>query len=112
MEGFAEDVDVAQINHDPSRMVWASVLAGLLVAVVAGVLFSPFWIVLGVIPLIVLNLVVRGKARSVRKDFGEQLPENLDVLASALRAGHSLAGRWVSSRTRRPSRPSASSAVS
>ncbi len=39
-----------------------------------------------------LNLVVRGKARKVRKDFGEQLPENLDVLASALRAGHSLAG--------------------
>ena len=92
MEGFAEDVDVAQINHDPSRMVWASVLAGLLIAVLAGVLFSPFWIVLGVIPLIVLNLVVRGKARSVRKNFGEQLPENLDVLASALRAGHSLAG--------------------
>ena len=92
MEGFAEDVDVAQINHNPSRMVWTSVLAGLLIAVFAGVLFSPFWIVLGVIPLIGLNLVVRGKARSVRKDFGEQLPENLDVLASALRAGHSLAG--------------------
>jgi len=92
MEGFAEDVDVAQINHNPSRMVWTSVLAGLLIAVFAGVLFSPFWIVLGVIPLIVLNLVVRGKARKVRKDFGEQLPENLDVLASALRAGHSLAG--------------------
>jgi tight adherence protein B len=92
MEGFAEDVDVAQINHNPSRMVWTAVLAGLLIAVFAGVLFSPFWIVLGVIPLIGLNLVVRGKARSVRKDFGEQLPENLDVLASALRAGHSLAG--------------------
>jgi tight adherence protein B len=28
----------------------------------------------------------------VRKEFAEQLPENLDVLASALRAGHSLAG--------------------
>jgi tight adherence protein B len=92
MECFAEDVDVAQINHNPSRMVWTAVLAGLLIAVFAGVLFSPFWIVLGVIPLIGLNLVVRGKARSVRKDFGEQLPENLDVLASALRAGHSLAG--------------------
>ena len=55
-------------------------------------LFGPFWVVLGVVPPIVLNLVVRGKARKVRKDFGEQLPENLDVLASALRAGHSLAG--------------------
>jgi tight adherence protein B len=31
-------------------------------------------------------------ASRVRNEFGEQLPENLDVLASALRAGHSLAG--------------------
>ena len=29
MEGFAEDVDVAQIKRDPTRMVWVSVLAGL-----------------------------------------------------------------------------------
>ena len=43
-------------------------------------------------PPIALNLCVRGKARHVRNEFGEQLPENLDVLASALRAGHSLAG--------------------
>jgi tight adherence protein B len=34
---------------------------------------------------------VRNKARKTRNDFAEQLPENLDVLASALRAGHSLA---------------------
>ena len=92
LEGFPEDVDVAQIKHDPSRMLWASVFAGLLLAVVAGVLFSPFWAILGIVPPIALNLVVRGKARKVRNDFGEQLPENLDVLASALRAGHSLAG--------------------
>ena len=92
LDGFSEDVDVAQIRHDPSRMIWLSVLAGLLLALVAGVLFSPFWVLLGIVPPLVLNLVVRGKARKVRKDFGEQLPENLDVLASALRAGHSLAG--------------------
>ena len=55
-------------------------------------LFAPFWAILGLVPPIALNLYVRGKARKVRKDFGEQLPENLDVLASALRAGHSLAG--------------------
>ena len=41
---------------------------------------------------VALNFFVRGKARKVRNEFGEQLPENLDVLASALRAGHSLAG--------------------
>jgi tight adherence protein B len=92
MEGFSEDVDVAQIQRDPSTMVWLSVLAGLVLALIAAVLFAPFWAILGLVPPIALNLYVRGKARKVRKDFGEQLPENLDVLASALRAGHSLAG--------------------
>ncbi len=92
IEGFSEDVDVAQIKRDPQKMVLVSVLAGLVVAVLAAVLFSPFWAILGLVPPILLNLYVRGKARKVRNDFAEQLPENLDVLASALRAGHSLAG--------------------
>jgi tight adherence protein B len=92
MSGFADDVDVAQIKHDPGKMVWLSVLAGLLIAVVAAVALGPLWLVLGVVPPIGLNLFVRGRARAVRNDFSEQLPENLDVLASALRAGHSLAG--------------------
>jgi tight adherence protein B len=92
MEGFSEDVDVAQIQRDPTTMVWVSVLAGLVLAVIGAVLIAPFWAILVFVPTIALNLYVRGKARKVRKDFGEQLPENLDVLASALRAGHSLAG--------------------
>lgn len=91
-EGFNEDVDVAQIDRDPTRMVWVSVAVGLLLGVVAGVALGTFWIILGIVPPLVLNLVVRGKARKVRNEFAEQLPENLDVLASALRAGHSLAG--------------------
>jgi tight adherence protein B len=85
-------VDVAQIERDPAKMLWASVLVGLLLGVIAGVLVSPFWFVLAVVPPVALNIRVRGKARKVRNDFAEQLPENLDVLASALRAGHSLAG--------------------
>ena len=92
MSGFADDVDVAQIKHDPTRMVWLSVIAGLLIAVVAAVALGPFWFLLGLAPPIGLNLYVRSKARAVRNEFSEQLPENLDVLASALRAGHSLAG--------------------
>jgi tight adherence protein B len=35
---------------------------------------------------------VRRKLKSVRDDFAEQLPDNLQVLASALRAGHSFVG--------------------
>jgi tight adherence protein B len=91
LEGFAEDVDVAQIEHEPTRMLWIAGIAGLLLGLIAAVLVGPFWFVLCVLPLVGLNMWVRGKARKIRNDFGEQLPENLDVLASALRAGHSLA---------------------
>jgi tight adherence protein B len=91
VEGFGEDVDVAQIQHDPSRMLLFSVLAGLVLGVLAAVVIGPFWFVLVAVPPIALNMWVRGKARATRNNFAEQLPENLDVLASALRAGHSLA---------------------
>ena len=67
-------------------------IAGLVLGVLAGALIGGFWVILAIVPPVALNLYVRGKARRVRNEFGEQLPENLDVLASALRAGHSLAG--------------------
>jgi tight adherence protein B len=73
-------------------MVWLSVIGGLLLGVVVGALLGPIWFLLAIVPPLGLNLFVRSKARKIRDDFGEQLPENLDVLASALRAGHSLAG--------------------
>jgi tight adherence protein B len=92
LEGFSDDVDVAQIKYDPRKMVWTSIFVGLAIAVLGGVLFSPLWAFAAVLPPFILNLVVRGKAKRTRDEFGEQLPENLDVLASALRAGHSLAG--------------------
>jgi tight adherence protein B len=91
LEGFSEDVDVAQIQREPTKMLWLAGIAGLVVAVLSAALIGPFWFILGVLPLVALNMWVRGKARKTRNDFAEQLPENLDVLASALRAGHSLA---------------------
>jgi tight adherence protein B len=91
LEGFSEDVDVGQIKHEPQKMLWISVAVGLALGVLGAVLVGPFWFILCIAPPIALNLYVRGKARKIRNDFGEQLPENLDVLASALRAGHSLA---------------------
>jgi tight adherence protein B len=91
LEGFSEDVDVAQIGRDPQTMLWTSVAVGLVVGVLGGVLVSPIWALLMFAPPVALNLYVRNRARKARSEFGEQLPENLDVLASALRAGHSLA---------------------
>lgn len=92
VEGFAEDVDVGQINHDPRRLLIFAVLTGLVLGALVAVLVGPIWFFVVAIGLpVALNMFVRNKARKQRKEFGEQLPENLDVLASALRAGHSLA---------------------
>jgi tight adherence protein B len=92
LEGFAEDVDVGQINRDPKRLLIFAVLIGLLLGALVGVLVSPLWFFVFAIGIpVALNMFVRNKARRQRNEFAEQLPENLDVLASALRAGHSLA---------------------
>ncbi len=92
VEGFEEDVDVAQINHDPRRLLIFAVLIGLVLGAIVAVLFGPIWFfVLAIGVPVALNMYVRNKARRQRNEFAEQLPENLDVLASALRAGHSLA---------------------
>jgi tight adherence protein B len=92
LEGFSEDVDVAQIKYEPRIMLWAAALGGLVLALLCGTLIAPMWILVAIVPPVGLNIWVRNKARKVRSDFEEQLPDNLDVLASALRAGHSLAG--------------------
>jgi len=92
VEGYAEDADVGRIEHDPKLLLWLAIGAGLLIAPLAGAAVRPFWAVFGLVPLLVLNVFIRGRARKVRDEYGDQLPENLDVLASALRAGHSLAG--------------------
>ena len=43
------------------------------------------------VPLVVRSMILR-KLERKRKAFSEQLPDNLQVLASALRAGHSFVG--------------------
>jgi tight adherence protein B len=92
IEGFEEDVDVGQLNRDARRLLVFAVLLGLVLGAVVAVLFAPLWFFVIAIGIpVALNMFVRNKARRQRNEFAEQLPENLDVLASALRAGHSLA---------------------
>ena len=67
-----------------------SLLALLLINVVTGSLLVSV-VIAAVIPLAVRNLLKRALAKQ-RKLFSEQLPDNLQVLASALRAGHSFIG--------------------
>jgi tight adherence protein B len=90
---FKERMDVGQITMPPVRLLgWVAagtVLLMVLLPVIGG---SPaFCLPALLLPVAVKTFVERRAARQ-RKLFGEQLPDNLQVIASAMRAGHSFSG--------------------
>ena len=88
---FNEELEIARIPMPAVHILVATAVATLLGAVIL-LLIKPFFVVFALgVPFIARALVHR-KLQSVRDDFAEQLPDNLQVLASALRAGHSFVG--------------------
>jgi tight adherence protein B len=92
-ERFQETLEIADIKMEPELIVGATLgatgLAFLLIYVVTG---SPWWALFALgVPYIAREWVLRTLARR-RERFAEQLPDALQVVASALRSGHSFAG--------------------
>jgi len=88
---FKEELEIARIEIDAVHILFGTALATVVVGVVL-FLIVPFFVVFALgVPFIARDLV-RRKLKKVRDDFAEQLPDNLQVLASALRAGHSFVG--------------------
>jgi tight adherence protein B len=88
---FNEELEIARIPMPAVQILVATAVATLFAGVIL-MLISPLFAVFALgVPLIARELVHR-KLKSVRDDFAEQLPDNLQVLASALRAGHSFVG--------------------
>jgi Flp pilus assembly protein TadB len=90
---FVEQLELAEIRtpavHIAVGTVTATLFAAFVLYLVGG---SPLFVPLAfAIPFVVRSLVVR-KVEKRRAAFAEQLPDNLQVLSSALRAGHSLVG--------------------
>lgn len=89
---FADDVELAEMKLSPERIVAftaaGTIVAALVLYLVAGV--GAMIVALG-IPL-VSRAIVRRSLLKKRRAFSDQLPDNLEVIASALRAGHSLVG--------------------
>jgi tight adherence protein B len=90
---FKEDLEIAGIRMPAIQIVaWTAVatLIGMWVLYTVGgsVGFAPIALF---IPLIVHVAISRALERE-RRLFADQLPDNLQVLSSALRAGHSLVG--------------------
>jgi tight adherence protein B len=91
-ERFKQELDIGKITISPVRiLVWTSALT-LLAIYVLSLVGGPVFALLGFsVPFIVRGMI-RRRAEKQRQLFADQLPDNLQVLASALRAGHSLVG--------------------
>ncbi|HKD33394.1 MAG TPA: VWA domain-containing protein [Gaiellaceae bacterium] len=88
---FNEELEIARIPVPAVHILVATAVVTLLVAVIA-LLISPLFVVVALAVPFIAHSLVRRKLKRVRDDFAEQLPDNLQVLASALRAGHSFVG--------------------
>ena len=91
-QGLKEALELADIKIPPVQLMVGTLVLTLffmwlLATLVAGVIG-----LLGLaVPFVVRGLVLH-RIEKKRRLFGDQLPDNLDVVASGLRAGHSLVG--------------------
>jgi tight adherence protein B len=90
---FKRELELARISMPAVQIVlWtvvATIFALWLLYMVSG---SKVIALLALSVPFIVRGVIRRRADRVRAHFAEQLPDNLQVLASALRAGHSLVG--------------------
>jgi tight adherence protein B len=92
-QNFERDVEIAGFNTSPLTLVGWSLIGGVLASIVFAVLLHSLWgLLVGLVAPFVMRYVVSNRLSSKRHAFAEQLPDNIDVMAGALRAGHSLVG--------------------
>jgi tight adherence protein B len=90
---FKLDLELTGVQIAPIRVLLFTLTGTLaLIAVLAVVLGRPMTALFALLIPFAGHAYVHFRAERVRRAFGEQLPDNLQVLAAALRAGHSFTG--------------------
>jgi len=102
---FKDALQFADIGIPPVQVVAGTLIVTLFAVWAFSQIAGPLGLIGLGMPLVARGIVVARVARK-RRVFGDQLPDNLDVLASGLRAGHSLVGSLsvVTSDAAEPSR--------
>jgi tight adherence protein B len=88
---FEEELEIAAIEIAPAQIVVGTAVGTLIAGIVLFMIWPPLFLAAAAVPIGVRALIKR-KLVQLRGNFLEQLPDNLQVLASALRAGHSFTG--------------------
>jgi tight adherence protein B len=89
---FKRDLDVGRISLAPMHIVFWTAAATLISVYLLAFMIGPLAGLLGLAVPVAVRGVIRQRVHRQQQLFASQLPDNLQVLASALRAGHSLVG--------------------
>jgi tight adherence protein B len=90
---FERDVEIGGFRPSPLAIAGWTIVGGIVASLVAAIVFQSLaGLLVGLAAPIVTRFLVSRRLSKVRKEFDEQLPDNLDVLAGALRTGHSVMG--------------------
>ena len=90
---FEEEIEVGRLETTPRTIVGLAVVGSVLVGVTFAIMVGSGWgLFLGLAVPVIVRWFVGFRLRRLQLEFAEQLPDNLDVVSSALRAGHSLVG--------------------
>ena len=86
------DLELARMAVTPRQVVGVSLAGTFAIFLFALIVSAPVLALFGLTTPLIARAVIRRKVKAVRDDFADQFPGSLQVLASALRAGHSFNG--------------------
>jgi tight adherence protein B len=86
------DLELARMTASPRKVVAIALSGTFAIALLAIILSAPLLALLGLTTPFIARAIVRRKVKTVRAEFADQFPGNLQVLASALRTGYSFNG--------------------
>ena len=90
---FESDVELGGFKLSALAIIGWTIVGGILASIVVAVWFQTLWgLLAGLAAPFVTNFIVQRRVSKMRKAFEEQLADNLDVLAGAMRTGHSTMG--------------------
>ncbi len=90
---FENDVELGGFSMSALAIAGWTIVGGIAASLVAAVVFQNLWgLLVGLLAPFVARWIVSHRVTKMRKAFEEQLADNLDVLAGAMRTGHSTMG--------------------
>jgi tight adherence protein B len=90
---FESDVELGGFKLSPLAIAGWTIVGGILASLVIAVWYQSLWgLLTGLLAPFVTRFIVQRRVTKIRKAFEEQLADNLDVLAGAMRTGHSTMG--------------------